>query len=79
MSTASRVLSRQPARNVRGAGYVDYLPAIEILATPHTDGRCCYCGGALGAEAITSHRVGDAEGLFDVRYCSPSHRAAAIR
>lgn len=75
----ARVLSRKPARTVRGAGYTDYLPAIEILATPHADGRCCYCGGQLGAEAITSHRTGDAEGLFDVRYCSAAHRAAAIR
>lgn len=79
MPTPFRVLSRTPARNVRGPGYVDLIPAVEILATPHAAGRCCYCGKGIGAEGITSHRTGDAEGLFDVRYCSVEHRAAAVR
>lgn len=78
MSTA-RVIARKPARNIRGAGYIDLIPAVEILSTPHAEGRCCYCGKGIGAEGITSHRTGDAEGLFDVRYCSVEHRAAAVR
>ena len=73
--------NRRPARKVRTEdGATAHLPAVDLLDAATASPFWCDCNRRV--EALTPHivvrRVGDAEGVFDVRWCSRSCRASRL-
>jgi hypothetical protein len=70
--------NHRPARKVRTPdGATAHLPAVDLLDAATAAPFWCDCNRRV--EALTPHivvrRVGDADGVFDVRWCSRDCRA----
>lgn len=71
----------RPARRVRTPdGATAHLPAIELIDGVAASPFWCDCHRRVeaGASHIVARRVGDAGGVFDVRWCSIACRATRL-
>ena len=72
---------KRPARNVpTGDGARALLPAVELIDSKSIESFWCDCGRRVLAcvPHIIARRVGDADGVFDVRWCSIACRAQRL-
>ena len=72
---------RTPARKVRTTdGATAYLPAIELRDAVAASPFWCDCHRRVeaGSAHIVARRVGDADGVFDVRWCSIACRSSRL-